>query len=111
MLAGICMQTHTHTHACMRAQTLKRRRGPGALRKSRPTAPAQRSPLGSTTLSEMEDDVPVLGDPWDDLGPGGHGGPSHAAPQVAAQPTAVTAVSAAALRGGAGPPALPAFPS
>lgn len=72
---------------------------------------AQRSPPGSTTLSEMENDVLMPGDPPDNLGLGGCGGPSHAAPQTAAQPIAFTAVSAAASRGGVGPPALPVFPS
>jgi len=74
-------------------------------------APAQRSPPGSTMLSEMENDVPVPGDPQDDLALGRCGGPSRAAPQTAAQPTALTAVSAAAPQRGAGPPASPAFPS
>lgn len=71
---------------------------------------AQRSPPGSTTLSEMENDVLMPGDPPDNLGLGGCGGPSHAAPQTAAQPIAFTAVSAAASQGGSGTPGSSCLP-
>lgn len=57
---------HTHARAC--AHTQRPRRGEGARRKNRPIAPAQLSPLGSTTLSKMENDVPMTGHSWDNLG-------------------------------------------
>lgn len=52
---------------------------------------------------------PCWGTPRNDPGLGRYGGPSRAAPQMAAQPIALTAVSAAAPQWGVGPLFLPTF--
>lgn len=98
-----CWQGSAHTHACTHARTPKRRKGPGAWRKSRLSVLAQQRWKMMSPCQET---------PWDNLGLGGHGCPSHAAPEMAAQPMALTVASAADPGGWRDPRVfLPSHPS